>query len=326
MKSNGFTTLELLIAVGVVGVITTLASGAYYYYIPKGQATEAVVLVKNAQMVALGNIKQATCAVGDDSKDIFIGKYGQAQIGGAFKVSTGSSCPSGCTIEYKFNPSGVAGDLKGKVLALDLLNDGRVSKNISKTTLDEKYLPRDLVNITSSDSCAVSAPTVAVKTEGLISGTEVGDADPTPPPPPPPSSTPDPSTPDPRTPGGSGSTGQPPVAPPPPPVVSNAGKFYGYAYRWNQSYMGGYMPMLEIGCVYHTDDPLVVRYALPAYGFPANFDSNGLAVVTSPNFKYEANKRCEIFKNNMGSKFSSLPLIHVSALGSDRRFTTFIKF
>ena len=336
MKNKGFTTLELIIAVGVVGVIATLASSAYNYYIPKGQSTEAMVLANNAQIVALGNVKQAKCAVGDVNKDHFTGKYGQAQIGGVFKVSSGSSCPSGCTIEYKFNSSGVTGDLKDKVLVLDLLNDGRISKNLTKTTLDEKYLPRGLVNISSPDSCTALTPTIAVKTEGSVSGTEAGDADSTPPAAttPPTGGTTPPAATTPPT-GGTTppSTGSDPGSGPgatvtPPVVVDNTGKPYGYSYRWNESNMGGYMPMLEIGCVFQTNDPSVVRFAFPAYGYPTNIDriESGIAMVTNPNYKNEASRMCMDIYNDISSNFSSLPSMAVASLPSDRRFAAFIKF
>lgn len=50
-----------------------------------------------------------------------------------------------------------------------------------------------------------------------------------------------------------------------------------------------------------------------------------MTMVTNPNYKNEANRRCMEIYNAIGSNFSSLPSIAVASLPSDRRFTTFIK-
>lgn len=205
MRYKGFTLIETLVAVAAVGIVTVMALVTYKWSLLKAQSKESAQMIQLNTVNVAPQLKEGRCTV--DGKPLTIkGKYGELIISGNYANSGGSSCPSGCTVQYKFNANGVDPALAGKLLSADVLNNSKLSKNDS-TTLAEKYWPHDFIKKSPlvGDNCAAIAPTDPTQTKGDATGTETGLTDPTTPAPG--GGTTDPTTPggttDPTTPGGS---------------------------------------------------------------------------------------------------------------------------
>ncbi|WP_010489729.1 pilin [Pseudomonas sp. S9] len=69
MKSAGFTLIELMIAVAIVGVLTAIALPAYQDYVVKAQATSALAEISHGKAgfeLALNNNKIPSLVTSDD--------------------------------------------------------------------------------------------------------------------------------------------------------------------------------------------------------------------------------------------------------------------
>lgn len=215
MKNKGFSTTELLTSVAVVGIMSALGVGAYTFYIPKAQSKEAGQMMMHQMLELSSQVKKGACTTNGNPLSIK-GKYGTLLVSGTPVKSPGSSCPSGCNMQYTFGGAGVHNQLNGKVFVVDALNNGKLSQ-ANGTTLAEKYWPAGIskLPVNAGDSCTAIAKTPPSTTDGSVSGTEVGDAEPTPPSPPTGSTTPPPT----------GSTTPPttPTNPTPPPETPPSG-------------------------------------------------------------------------------------------------------
>lgn len=158
MKSlqKGFTLIELMIVIAIIGILAAIAVPAYSDYIARSQASEASSLAAGLKTQVVDNLQNGSCnAEGNTAtgQDIAIGKYGQAEIGGTV-ATTGSTSAgaatsnsveahraTGCTITYTVNNSNVSSSIQGRTLVLDVLNNGSLQLNTT-STMDEKYIPK----------------------------------------------------------------------------------------------------------------------------------------------------------------------------------------
>ena len=174
MKNKGFTIIELLVTVGLVGIITTIAVGTYKVKFPTAQVKEPVNMLEQQRLTITTGISQGYCTP-NNNPITMKGKYGVITVSGTLKPSAGQSCPSGCQAKYTFNGSDVSKELQGKIIVVDVLNNLKMSKVTAQTTVDDKYLPKNLIaySVNAGDSCTAIAATTATATSGGgTSGTE----------------------------------------------------------------------------------------------------------------------------------------------------------
>ena len=224
-KRQGFTTIELISAMAIACGLTVAAVGGYTWYLPKAQSEEADQLIKAQLWELSGQSKAHYCSSGG-APITTEGKYGKLVLTPGNSVVTGASCPSGCTLVYTYNATGVSKTLAGKHIDVDVLNNLKVSKKAS-TNVDARFLPHGLATLSPlpGDACPTVALTDPTATNGNVTGSETGDSDPTPVTPPATGGGGGGTTTTPPTTGGTGGTGSggtttPTEVPPSPPVLT----------------------------------------------------------------------------------------------------------
>ncbi|MGP5202100.1 pilin [Psychrobacter aquimaris] len=138
---KGFTLIELMIVVAIIGILAAIAIPAYQNYIAKSQASEAFTLMSGAKADVNSNLQNNLCTKVASTPDEVVGKYGKLVIDGTPELDADPAAASGCTLVYTFNADGVSSQVSGKVIGADLHNNGTLVSN-SSTDLDAELLPK----------------------------------------------------------------------------------------------------------------------------------------------------------------------------------------
>ena len=135
----GYTLIELMIVIAVIGILAAIAVPYYQDYITKAQVSEAFNMVYGLKTSVATNLQQGTCFENGSTTvtnvDVMTGKYGTAII----TANTLGLPP--CGIQYTFNSSGVSSQIKEKSLVFNVSDNGVLEKLLT-TTVNDKYLPQ----------------------------------------------------------------------------------------------------------------------------------------------------------------------------------------
>ena len=129
---KGFTLIELMIVVAIIGILAAIAIPAYSDYIARAQASEGISLAGGLKTAATDNRQNGVCGT-----DTIGGKYATVTLVDAINTTT-----KGCDVNVKYH-TGISDKIAGETLALTIQSNGVLAIKTTNAKLT-KYIPKSL--------------------------------------------------------------------------------------------------------------------------------------------------------------------------------------
>ena len=140
---KGFTLIELMIVIAIVGILAVVALPAYQDYTARAQMSEALTLAEGQKSAVVeyysdkGAFPADNAAAGIAAADTIKGKY----VASVTVAAVAGDAPK-ATITAVMNSTGVNKDIAGKSLVLEgSQSAGSFSWVCKKGTVEDKFLP-----------------------------------------------------------------------------------------------------------------------------------------------------------------------------------------
>jgi type IV pilus assembly protein PilA len=137
-KPSGFTLIELMIVVAIVGILASIALPAYQDYIARSQVTEGVNFVLGLKTEVNDAMQNGSCG-----SLTLSGKYSDTSTSGTPVAATTPTASSGCKVIVTYK-STAQKSIANKTLNLDILQNESLTSVGQGSTLDIKYIPKAL--------------------------------------------------------------------------------------------------------------------------------------------------------------------------------------
>ena len=136
---KGFTLIELMIVVAIIGILAAVAIPAYQDYIARAQVSEAVQLSAGAK-TPLAEYFSDKGAWPTDASDVMGNQQGKYTSTVTLSANAGATTTS-ITVEARIKGTGVNTGITAGLLHLDTTDGGKTWSCTTSTGLLAKYVP-----------------------------------------------------------------------------------------------------------------------------------------------------------------------------------------
>lgn len=148
---NGFTLIELMIVIAIIGVIAAMALPLYNDYTARSQVAEGVALANGMKTSVMLNLSQGICNnPADVTINTTVGKYVKVEAMGAPQTATKPEDPTGCFFRLSFGEGTFKGHISalinGKIVDLQVLTNGSLKADMANLSIKTNLLPTALKN------------------------------------------------------------------------------------------------------------------------------------------------------------------------------------
>lgn len=144
IRIKGFTLVELMIVIAIIGVLAAIAIPAYQNYISRAQVAEVLNMASSAKAEIMmyygtkGTCPITTEDIGYDSAGTIDSKYVE-------KISINTSYAGAiCAVDFTFQSTGMNAGVAGKTLTFAMMNyagNGAARWECSSSQIRQLYLP-----------------------------------------------------------------------------------------------------------------------------------------------------------------------------------------